>query len=330
MKSFGKKSYKSFRNGKDSPLMDRKFSVTHINGFQLSLGQVSIEGRNHENEDRYFAVEDLCFVPNMPPQTSINTIGYFGVFDGHGGTGCSTFLSKVLHEKIILSKGFFSSPFTLDRAEAVLIDAYKEASDQWEEIAESTEDFSGSCAVTALVCGGDIVIAHAGDCRAVMREGKTTSVLTKDHRPSDPEEKARIRAAGGFIKAGRVMGVLAPSRGFGDLDVKRSAPSPDVVISEPDVIQITLPDNMPKQPGHTFCVLATDGVWDAVKNDKACDIVARSLLKHDDPNRAAQKLADYAADLNSDDVTVVVITWTCAGTNIEDMKNKAKSKKFRS
>jgi len=144
---------------------------------------------------------------------------------------------------------------------------------------------------------------------AVARLGRNTIQLTKDHRPTDPAEKARIYAAGGIIKGGRVMGVLAPSRGFGDLDVKRKAPSPDVIISQPDINEYTL-DGVKGLP--TFVILATDGIWDAMSGEKACDIVAKSLAKHNDEEAAARKLCQVAAELNSDDCSAVVVLFPLA------------------
>ena len=172
-------------------------------------------------------------------------------------------------------QGLFGLAFTLDKAESVLVDAYKEANDQWEAIADKSSDFSGFLRRYCTREWPELVVAHTGDCRAVMREGKKTTVLTKDTDLRIQKRRLGFELQGGFIKGGRVMGVLAPSRGFGDLDVKRSAPSPEIIISEPDIIRITLPDRMPKQKGHTFCVLATDGVWDAMKSEKAMDIVSK-------------------------------------------------------
>ncbi len=44
--------------------------------------------------------------------------------------------------------------------------------------------------------------------------------LTRDHKPSDPLEAARVEAAGLFIAGNRVIGSLAMTRALGDCKYK--------------------------------------------------------------------------------------------------------------
>jgi hypothetical protein len=63
----------------------------------------------------------------------------------------------------------------------------------------------------------------------------------------------------------------------------------------------------------TFVVLATDGVWDVLKSQRACDIVADSLRR--DPcatNAAAKALADAAYNSESQD-NIGVAVMLCHG-----------------
>lgn len=46
-------------------------------------------------------------------------------------------------------------------------------------------------------------------------------LLSQDHKPTREDESKRIRDAGGFVINNRVMGELAVSRAFGDVDFKR-------------------------------------------------------------------------------------------------------------
>jgi protein phosphatase PTC2/3 len=270
---------------------------------ELRCGAASVEGTSHANEDRVFETVDLRYVPNQPPVVFGEKIAFVAVFDGHGGGRCSEYLQNNLHKKVIQNGAFES----FNNAQTVLLDAFKACEDEWNDVADQANEFSGSCAIAALVWGFDVVIAHAGDCRAVARMGKKTFPLTKDHRPSDPAEKARIYAAGGFIKNGRVMGALAPSRGFGDLDVKRKAASPDVIVSEPDIAAVRIEPSSKGQP--SFVIFATDGIWDCMPSERACDVVAKSLAKYNDEERAAAKLCQVASELNTDDCSAVVVVF---------------------
>lgn len=46
-------------------------------------------------------------------------------------------------------------------------------------------------------------------------------LLSQDHKPTREDESKRIREAGGFVINNRVMGELAVSRAFGDVDFKK-------------------------------------------------------------------------------------------------------------
>ncbi|GFH32210.1 PPM-type phosphatase domain-containing protein, partial [Haematococcus lacustris] len=85
--------------------------------------------------------------------------------------------------------------------------------------------------------------------------------LTDDHKPERPDERARIRAAGGqvFWHGGhRVMGVLSMSRALGDSLLK-----PFGVIATPEICDAA------RHPDDLFLLLATDGLWAALDNDAA-------------------------------------------------------------
>lgn len=65
-----------------------------------------------------------------------------------------------------------------------------------------------------------LIVANAGDSRAVLcRNGKAVA-LTFDHKPDNKEEKERIEKAGSTIIEGRVDGNLNLSRSLGDLKYK--------------------------------------------------------------------------------------------------------------
>ncbi len=62
-------------------------------------------------------------------------------------------------------------------------------------------DKSGSCAIIAIIIEDNCFIVNLGDSRALLSENKSKNlhVLTRDHKPCDPDEKKRIEAAGGSV-----------------------------------------------------------------------------------------------------------------------------------
>ena len=70
---------------------------------------------------------------------------------------------------------------------------------------------SGTTAVVGVLESAKLTLASVGDSRAVLArktdDNQLAAVdLTKDHNPDIPEEKARIEAAGGFVRTPRVSG----------------------------------------------------------------------------------------------------------------------------
>merc|ERR1712238_330369 len=69
-----------------------------------------------------------------------------------------------------------------------------------EFISPKTAPQSGSTAATVILMGRRLFAANVGDSRVVLCRGGGQCVeLTSDHKPSRPDEAARVRAAGGFL-----------------------------------------------------------------------------------------------------------------------------------
>jgi len=95
--------------------------------------------------------------------------------------------------------------------------------------ADKTRSTAGCTACTVLITADKIICANVGDSRAVCSsgggpaaEGGSFAELSKDHKPSQEEEKARIEASGHKVNLNtdRVDGCLALSRSLGDLQYK--------------------------------------------------------------------------------------------------------------
>nr|CAB3491311.1 unnamed protein product [Digitaria exilis] len=215
---------------------------------------------------------------------------FYGVFDGHGGHAAVDFVSRRLGENVVsavlaaaATREDETSPAEEDAVSAAIRAAYL-ATDR-ELLAQHQQQGmtrgGGACAVTSLVKGGNLYVAHLGDCRAVLSHGSAGNSATDDHTCAVEEESG----------VWRVQGSLAVSRSFGDAGLKRW------VIAEPAVMKVALDD-----AGCEFLIIASDGLRDKVGNQEAVDVLSR--------NRAngCVELVDLARRRGSkDDVTVMVV-----------------------
>lgn len=58
---------------------------------------------------------------------------------------------------------------------------------------------AGCTAVVAVVHENVLVVANAGDSRAVLCRGEEAIALSYDHKPGHTVERNRIQKAGGFV-----------------------------------------------------------------------------------------------------------------------------------
>mmetsp|Transcript_27856 Transcript_27856/g.73080 ORF Transcript_27856/g.73080 Transcript_27856/m.73080 type:complete len:522 (-) Transcript_27856:106-1671(-) len=142
--------------------------------------------------------------------------------------------------------------------------------DDTDDVAECVGVTSGTTAVFALVYTVDklrvVVVANAGDSRAVLCRGRDCIDLSFDHKPEDAKEKGRVEAAGGRVDDdGRINGGLNLSRALGDHQYKRNAklpPTAQLISPEPDITVTIL------QPEDKFLVLACDGIWNSLSSEE--------------------------------------------------------------
>lgn len=55
-------------------------------------------------------------------------------------------------------------------------------------------DRSGSCGIIVMVVGDECYVANVGDSRAILSadSGKFVYDLSRDHKPTDPNEQRRV------------------------------------------------------------------------------------------------------------------------------------------
>ena len=221
-----------------------------------------------------------------------NYFYFFGVYDGHGGKGCSFYLKDNLHKNI---NEFSSSGLKLG------IEKTEENFIKNEALNENGEikDSSGSCGVIAMIRGKKLIIGNVGDSRLVIFKNGLVSFATEDHKPDSDTEKKRIEAAGGKIYQTpsyfplyqngkeidipwRVLpGRLSVSRTFGDIEAKEEkfGGMKGVVAALPDITEIELNEE------YNLIVIGCDGIFDVLSNEELLECV-KIVLKEKKINEA--------------------------------------------
>ncbi|CAI0437778.1 unnamed protein product [Linum tenue] len=258
----------------------------------LSCGSFASRGRRETMEDTHFLKPNFC---------NENFIHFFGIFDGHRGGAAAEFSAKAL-------PGFLHHPATISNSPGdALIEsfiktdvAFRKELDSHRITRKNTQkDWHPGCtAMASLIVGNRLFVANAGDCRTVLCRAGNAFPLTKDHTASDPEERERVVNAGGEVewrvdtwRVGRAA--LQVTRSIGDDDLKPA------VTAEPEVTETNLTEE------DEFLVMASDGLWDCVKNDDVVSIV-RDTVK--EPTMCSKRLATEAAERGSNDnITVIVV-----------------------
>jgi len=131
---------------------------------------------------------------------------------------------------------------------------------------------SGSTAATCLMRSEEgkcvLYCANVGDSRVVLCRNGAPVRLTKDHRCNDALEVKRIKDAGGFVFNRRVGGCLSVTRSFGHVNDKF------LILGDPYTSRTVV------DPLLDECViLASDGVWDSMKEDVVCRWVTQGLVE---------------------------------------------------
>ncbi|XP_047972529.1 protein phosphatase 2C 50-like isoform X1 [Salvia hispanica] len=328
-------------------------------------GLTSVCGRRPEMEDAVAALPRLLKIPirlltgedggGTTTCLSHLTGHFFGVYDGHGGSQVANYCRDRLH--LALNEELDVMINNLDDDNASCEEKWRRAFTRCflkvddevggkaslEPLAPETV---GSTAIVALVCSSHIIVANSGDSRAVLYRGKEAMALSVDHKPNREDEYARIEASGGKViqwNGHRVFGVLAMSRSIGtpshsisflpsfhsfvSVSFARTSIFPRAgdrylkpwIIPDPEVMFV------PRTKDDDCLVLASDGLWDVMSNDEACDLARKRILlwhKHNgaslplergeaiDP--AAQAAAEYLSNRatqkgSKDNISVIVV-----------------------
>jgi len=282
------------------------------NPYTVSAG--AIQGARWTMEDAY----------------SVENGGRFAaVFDGHGGSEVSSTLRDRLYNLYhqVLSAKHWEERDDFDlkgnRVPSISshVAALRGALEQVEQDVLKHDDlvYQGSTAVAVVLHvaeGGQrtMLSANIGDSRAVLSRGGKAIDLTRDHKPNDERERARIRAMGEEVQwdpYGQLYRVrdLSLSRAIGDRFAKPAVSSE----AEIQLFPVTEKED-------EFVLLASDGLWDVMTSQEAVDFVHDSLTNRSTMNesasdikstrkRIARIIANEALERGSADNVCVLVVW---------------------
>ncbi len=171
---------------------------------------------------------------------------FFAVFDGHGGSLVSDYLSKNFHTTLFQHQKIKNQPITALQECWAVSDEQCYQTCQVEEKKDQSKSFpqDGSTGTVCYITGDDVYVTNCGDSAAysVMADCMTHTLLTEDHGTLNPSEVARCEKAGGrlqfdtyFVRAAFPMccfptkivgkprvypGGLLVTRAFGDFHAK--------------------------------------------------------------------------------------------------------------
>lgn len=232
------------------------------------------------------------------------------MFDGHAGHQAAQFCAQRFPP--LLSDALAATPDApsdaLRAALAALARAFQTAVEELDPAARHC----GTTALVVLVTEEAYHVANLGDTRAVLSRGGKAVRLSHDHKPVDEEE--RIRELGGYVigkTTQRVNGMLGVPRSIGDFFVKP-------YVSEEPYVNVVA-----RQADDDFVMLACDGVWDELDDQRVVDI----CKKETSAQAAAIRVRDYAYMAGSEDnISTVLVLLRDEGLEPGEVRRRRRKK----
>ncbi|KAJ0248206.1 protein phosphatase 2C 22 [Hirschfeldia incana] len=267
----------------------------------MRSGAWSDIGSRSSMEDAYLCLDNLMDSFGLKDSEDGPT-SFYGVFDGHGGKHAAEFACQHMPRYIVEDREFPSD------IHKVISSAFLQTDTAFSEACALDGSLSsGTTALAAILTGRSLVVANAGDCRAVLsRQGKAIE-MSKDHKPMSCKERRRIEASGGYIYDGYLNGLLNVARAIGDFHMegmkrKKDGSNGGPLIADPEVMTTRLTQE------DEFLIMGCDGVWDVFMSQNAVDFARRRLQEHNDPVMCSKELVEEALKRKSgDNVTAVVV-----------------------
>jgi protein phosphatase 2C family protein 2/3 len=322
--------------------MGNENTKAQMEAVDLLHASSTVQGRRPYNEDRCEARHPLI----IPKREKDRGVSFFAVYDGHGGESCAEWCSQQLHAHIASQPTFKGT--TKDRAIHTGFFSCDFACLAEQNKAENPLEPSGTTVSCLLVDHHHYYAGNIGDTRTLLCRNGRCIDLSKDHKPTDEEEKKRVESGGGRVnvtehklvnkRTGKVTVItqayvelqdkgLAVSRAFGNPAFKSNKEKKEeeqIIVCTPHIVKEERQTNLDE-----FILLASDGLWIVMENQAACDWVRKELADHvPTPNLSPSQEAEEQQDLlnsicnrltqlaldkkSNDNVTVLLVLFPAA------------------
>lgn len=244
-------------------------------------------------------------------------VSLFAVADGHGRPTNGHIVADHICQNVVRlleAHGLFSDIASSD-ASARLQKAIAELDTRCLDMTASLRVYAGStlCLVLYDRVNNVCLVANVGDSRVVMVKDKGVCALSRDHVPTDKDEQARIKLAGGWVVGGMLNGYVSMSRALGDEDLKghrnmtkfgdaeKRKFGKRLFIGEAEIGKWEI------ENGDMALVVASDGVWGKLSNQAVGEVVRDAVGKGKEVGDIARAVVKKATGKGSrDNVTAVV------------------------
>jgi len=253
--------------------------VTREGKWDLRVGTAEMQGYRINMED--------CISVKLGLSERYPRHSFVGVFDGHAGTEASKFLERTLAARVSDLEDPTDQKALRECVMAVDAEFLRTSSAEVKE--------HGSTCVFSVFWPNhsvdekdeskkswSVVAGNVGDSRvSIIRKDGTCVSLTKDHKPQDPREEARIQAAGGCVVQNRVDSQLAMSRAIGDFQYKAN---PQLRVEDQKVLPIPEFQTSTIYPGDRLFVCC-DGIVEQMENEDAAQCIHEEMAKVSDEKK---------------------------------------------
>ncbi|KAL4949493.1 hypothetical protein BDW69DRAFT_174387 [Aspergillus filifer] len=292
---------------------DRRVRTSASLAGSLAYGMADFLGKSE-----HLSIIDMI-VPRWRPD-NVETV--VGMFDGQESSSGGSRVAKFLHENFLHTfsvelkrlrpdeketplDAFRRTFLSLNRKMAFAcyksidqdVREYQEdsASSDQKKVRLHKEDLqSGGVATVLYMNNMDLYAANIGDAQAILvKADGSMRHLTRNHDPAEAGERARIRAAGGFVsRNGKLNDYLPVSRSFGHFNHMPA------VIAAPHTVHVSLTEQ------DEMVILASKELWDYVTPDLVVDV---TRAERRDLMVAAQKIRDLALSFGATNKLMVMI-----------------------